>query len=186
MLKIALRLFAILLLLIIIVMDDFPFYNKMKDATTQLFLALFVICCIYYDTTFGFILGLVLMVIYYEIYKKIKKQIVSTTAPRNPDAPVIENMTDAQDMNSVSDDTLNSLESSKKAYQSCGQDIKLNYISEEHLLAAQNNIWDSENYAKEIKGIDKGFNNEEVYGAQGLDYKKVNHVGYSENEYFIL
>lgn len=185
MLKIALRLCAIMLLLIIIVMDDFPFYYKMKDATTQLFLALFVISCIYFDTTFGFILGLVLMVIYYEIYKKIKKQTKTFIETSNPDSPVIENMTATQDM-PISGDTLNYLESSKKAYKSCGKDIKLNYISEEHLLAAQNNIFDSENYANEIKGIDKGFNGEEVYGAQGLDYKNVNHVGYNEKEYFLL
>ena len=184
MLKIALRLCAIMLLLIIIVIDDFPFYYKMKDATTQLFLALFVISCIYFDTTFGFILGLVLMVIYYEIYKKIKKQTKASIVADNSDFPVMENMTVAQDMSG--DVTLNSLESSKKAYKSCGKNIKLNYISEEHLLAAQNNIFDSENYAKEIKGIDKGFNDEDAYGAQGLDYKNVNHVGYSDNEYFMI
>jgi hypothetical protein len=184
MLKIALRLCAIMLLLIIIVMDDFPFYYKMKDATTQLFLALFVISCIYFDTTFGFILGLVLMVIYYEIYKKVKKQTKTFIVEDNAEIPIMESMTPTQDTSS--DDALNSLESSKKAYKSCGKDIKLNYISEEHLLAAQNNIFDSENYAKEIKGIAKGFNDEEVYGAQGLDYKNVNHVGYSENEYFMI
>ena len=52
-------------------MDDFPFYEKMKSPATQLFLGVIVVACIYYDAIFGFITGLVVLLIYYEIYKKI-------------------------------------------------------------------------------------------------------------------
>lgn len=146
MIKETLRIVAVILLLIIIIMDDFPFYNKLKDPSTQLFLAVIILACIYYDTTFGFIMGLVLLLIYYEIYKKI---IISH------ENTVTENMTE----------TSADLPPNKAHLR---QPMKLDYISEAHLLAAQNNIFDMENMNTEITAV--GFANDAdvVYGAQGL------------------
>jgi hypothetical protein len=66
--------------------------------------------------------------------------------------------------------------------------LKMDYISEAHLLAAQNNIFDVQNYKIEVKGVEHGLNDEKVYGVQGFDSEKVNHKGYSksENIYAIL
>ena len=58
---------------------------------------------------------------------------------------------------------------------------KLAYISPEHLIAAQNNIFDIKSYKNEVKGFDHGYNNEKVYGAQGLDTENINLVGYDKN-----
>jgi hypothetical protein len=182
MFKETLRVFAVFLMLIIIIMDDFPFYNKLKDQNTQLFLGTFVICTLYYDTVLGFILALVLMLIYYEIYKKIKvkKNIVNTiehyTKSNNPDGNVGDNKTETIAPRVIP----GAIPVDVK--KEC--DFKLNYISEEHLLAAQNNIFDANNYTTEVKGIEKGYNEEKVYGAQGLDSESVNLLGYDTEDRF--
>ncbi len=162
--------FAVFLLLLIIIMDDFPFYEKMKDMTTQLFLALFVIGCLLYDTTFGFVMGLVLIVIYYEIYKKIiiRKKEIEKYQEEN-----------------VSKETLsNNIKNQIISPNSYLKKCEIEYISPELLLAAQNNIFDINNLKTEIKGIQNGFNNEKVYGVQGMDTEQINHKGYDCNDNF--
>jgi hypothetical protein len=68
-----LRGFGLIVFILILIMDDFPFYEKMKLAHIQLvFAVLITILCIY-DYISGFIYAMVLMLIYYEIYSK-KKQ----------------------------------------------------------------------------------------------------------------
>lgn len=181
MFKETLRMFAILLMIIIIIMDDFPFYSKLKNPSTQLFLGIFVITAIYYDTTLGFILGLVLMLIYYEIYNKIKKSIPTSQYKiehyTRPETNTIQS--------SEQPDTLGQPDVSDTPKINTKNGImQLNYISDEHLIAAQNNIFDPENYATEVKGIEKGYNDESVYGAQGLDSDKVNVRGYDNDDVF--
>lgn len=186
MFKETLRVFAVFLMLIIVIMDDFPFYSKLRDPSTQLFLGTFIIVAFYYDTVLGFILGLVLMLIYYEIYKKIKiKKSIEQT---------VEHYTKSNDKNTSELNT----DAGKKEHAIAPRvipgaipidvdskcDFKLNYISEEHLLAAQNNIFDAKNYTTEVKGIEKGYNEEKVYGAQGLDSENVNVLGYDTEDRF--
>lgn len=183
MFKETLRVFAVFLMLIIVIMDDFPFYNKLRDPMTQLFLGTFVIGTLYYDTVLGFILALVLMLVYYEIYKKVKvkKNIVNTiehyTKSNNSDVNVVDNKTE----NAIAPRVIpGALPVDVK--KEC--DFKLNYISDEHLLAAQNNIFDTHNFTTEVKGIEKGYNEEKVYGAQGLDSENVNVLGYDHADRF--
>lgn len=169
MLKLALRFIAVIFLIIIIIMNDFPFYEKMKDNATQLFLAIMIVAFIFYDTTFGFIMGLVLLLIYYEIYKKIimKHEI---QVKENMEAKVNKPLQ----------------ESSHLYTDASGSYIpdQLNYLSEEHLLAAQNNVFDIDNFKTEVRGIEHGFNNEKVYGAQGLNSEDVNFMGYNREEIY--
>lgn len=196
MFKETLRVFAIFLMIIIIIMDDFPFYSKLRNQSTQLFLGIFVICAIYYDLVLGFIMALVLMLIYYEIYKKAKvssnkndivgiehytKQEESVYQPQEP--PMIENKETPVNQEKEYQHPPTFVGHSPEITTKNGI-MQLNYISDEHLLAAQNNIFDSENFATEVKGIEKGFNNEAVYGAQGLDSDKVNVHGYDNNDTF--
>ncbi len=157
-------------------MDDFPFYENLKDTTVQLLLALIVIGCVLLDTTFGFIMGLVLIVIYYEIYKKIiiqKKEIdtyknnIEKTQENNQNTFQIENTnTYNQNINN--------------------NPCELSYLSNEHLIAAQNNIFDTNNFKLEIKGINTGYNNEKVYGAQGLDNENINQPGFDKDNMYSL
>ena len=151
----ALRVSALALLVIIIIMDDFPFYNKMKDPTTQLFLAVIIVLCFVFDTVFGFIMGLVLLVIYFEIYRKIK------LLTKN---------------NKISEKVQPQNEENNQCIR------ELDYISEELLFAAQNNVFDEANLKTEVKGIDRGLNNEPVYGAQGQDCNKFKIMAYNKDE----
>lgn len=149
MLKESLRILAILLLFVIIISDDFMFYEKLKNQATQFFIAIFVILCIFYDATFGFLMGLVMMLVYYEIYKKLK-------------------IRKDEEKNIVTENN------NKKTIKT----VKLAYITDEHLQSAQDNIFDENNMQKEVKGVENGFNNESMYGAQGLDQQKLNVPGY--------
>jgi len=142
MIKEALRIVAVFLLFIIIIMDDFPFYEKMKDTGTQFFMALCVLLMIFYDVTFGFIMGLVLMLIYYEIYKKII-------------------ITHEKELADAEKDIKDKQSKAQQPQQATLPVTKIDYISEAHLLAAQNNIWDVSNFNTEVKGVDG-------IGAQGL------------------
>ena len=142
MLKEGLRITAVFLLILIIIMDDFPFYHKLKDPTIQLFLGLIVLVLIFYDTTFGFIMALVMMLIYYEIYKKI-------ISDHEKDILLIERESSTPVNNNY------------KGERVCT--AKMDYISEAHLLAAQNNIYNVQNFNTEIVGL------QHAVGAQGLD-----------------
>ncbi len=141
MIKETLRIVAVLLLIMIIVMDDFPFYEKLKDPVTQLLLAVIIMVCIYIDATFGFIIALVLMIIYYEIYKKIIQ--IHESYNEQKDIP-------------------------KLAYSMPDQ---IDFMSESHLHAAQNNIVDATDFHTEIKFLDN-----EYGSVQGLA------LGYDKDE----
>lgn len=191
MFKETLRVFAVILMIVIIIMGDFPFYDKMRDPSTQLFLGILVICTIYYDTVLGFIMGLVLMLIYYEIYKKVK-------ILKSQDKIVgVESGKKIEHYTKLDEETYPRAPPASKSPPGSNPDtptmpvvatkngvMQLNYISEEHLLAAQNNIFDAKNYSSEVKGMEKGYNNEPVYGAQGLDSDNVNVHGYDEEDRF--
>lgn len=156
MIKETLRIVAVILLLIIIIMDDFPFYNKLKDPSTQLFLAIIVLICIYYDTTFGFIMGLVLLLIYYEIYKKLiitHEKNTTEKMTEGSNVPVGANSTSIYAANSGS---------------KLPPPAKIDYISEAHLVAAQNNIFDIANMNTEITAYGYANDDNVIYGAQGL------------------
>ena len=65
---------GILLFILILILDDFPFYNYLKQEFIQLLLAIFILIIIYCDYLSGLIYSLVLLLIYYEIYKKLDLQ----------------------------------------------------------------------------------------------------------------
>ncbi len=126
-------------------MDDFPFYNKLMDHTTQLFLSIIVLAIIYYDSTPGLTMGLVLLLIYYEIYKKI----------------ILHDMSQKETGKSQ---TMQHFQEMRSEYMPIQQ---VNYISDAHLLAAQNNIFDVNNFETEIKGgcqgLQTAFDKDDVY-----------------------
>ena len=66
------RIIAILLLIIIIVLDDISIYNKaLVNKSLQFTIAFIIIVIINIDTTFGFVLALCTLVIYYKTYIKL-------------------------------------------------------------------------------------------------------------------
>lgn len=156
-----LRGFGLILFILILIMDDFPFYQKMKLPHVQLVLAILITSLCVYDYISGLIFALVLMLIYYEIYNKNK----------------INN-----DINSKLDDKYNINMKNKlfenfiQKYETNNQNkILVDFISEKYLDDAQNGyIFDKENYDNnnlnkfdyDIQGIS---NNENTIS--GIDMK---------------
>jgi len=162
---------GILLFILILIMDDFPFYKKMKEPYVQLILAIFTVFLLLMDPILGFIMSMVLMLIYFEIYKKIdiKK------------GKIIKNKGDDKYM-------LNPL-LKNKIYENFTETdkikkniIELDYITEEHLNNAQNNVINDDIYNKELE---KENDNDIYYGVQGLKIGDENITGYNSNEYIL-
>lgn len=65
---------GLILFIIILIMDDFPFYKKLKLPHIQLILAILVTSLCIVDYVSGLIYALVLMLIYYEVYNKKKEK----------------------------------------------------------------------------------------------------------------
>ena len=153
-----------LLFLIIITIIDIPTYKGLKDPQYQFIIAFIIIfLLLVVDTGVGFILALSILIIYFKIYNKyFIDNILTNNKSENKNSG---NLNNSNYSNSIS---------------------KLNYVSPEHLLSVQNNIVDIDNYNTEIKGFKKGYNNENVYGAQGIDIDNNDFKGYENNKYQIF
>lgn len=150
-----------LLFLIIITIIDIPTYKGLKDPQYQFIIAFIIIfLLLVVDTGVGFILALSFLIIYFKIYNKY---FINNILTNNK----------SEDKNNGNSNYSNSIS-------------KLNYVSPEHLLSVQNNIVDINNYNTEIKGFKKGYNNENVYGAQGIDIDNDDFKGYENNNYHIF
>jgi predicted membrane protein len=154
-----LRGLALIAFLIILIMDDFPFYSKMKQPYVQLVLAILAVCLIIIDNIFGFIFAMTLMLIYYEIYKKIKMKTENNKYILNPLK-------------------LNNLYEEFTEKQIVNKNIEeLDYITPQHLIDAQNNVFNEKIYNKDIEFENKS----NTYCIQGLSLgdEKYNVTGYS-------
>jgi hypothetical protein len=129
----------------------------MKDSVTQFFLALCVILFIYFDPTFGLIMGFVLLLVYFEIYGKIKKTINGNKIQTNTTPAIGSNVWDNE----------------QSKIDSCV--TQMEYITDEHLFSAQNNIFDEDNMKKEITATE---DNQNGCGTQGFSCDKSNIKGY--------
>lgn len=161
---------GILLFILILIMDDFPFYKKMKEPYVQLILAIFTVFLLLMDPILGFIISMVLMLIYYEIYKKIDIK----------NGKIIKN-------NGNDKYLLNPL-LKNKIYENFTETDKINkhviemdYITQQHLDDAQNNVIDNDIYYNELENKDL----EIYYGVQGLKIGEENITGYNSNEYIL-
>lgn len=156
-----LRGFGLILFILILIMDDFPFYQKMKLSHVQLVLAILITSLCVYDYISGFIFAMVLMLIYYEIYNKSK---INNNININLDDKYNINMKNKL------------FENFMEKYETNNQNkILVDFISEKYLDDAQNGyIFDKENYDNnnlnkfdyDIQGIS---NNENTIS--GIDMK---------------
>ena len=160
---------GILLFILILIMDDFPFYKKMKQPYVQLVLAIFTVMLLLLDPILGFIISMVLMLIYYEIYKKIdiKKGIIKKN--------------DENDKYMLNPLKKNSYEYFTEKDIVKKDIIELDFITEKHLDDAQNNVIDSSIYNNELDNEKVDIN----YGIQGLKIGDENITGYNSNEYIL-
>jgi hypothetical protein len=161
-----------LLFLIFVTLIDIPMNKNLKDPQWQFVIAFIIILILLLiDTGIGFILALAFLIIYFKIYNKYFLSNLMNGGNNNTNSGNENNGSSGK--GNSKDANINNL-------------IKLNYISPEHLLSAQNNIVDVNSYNTEIKGFEKGFNNEKVYGAQGIDIDKNNFKGYEKTDYGLL
>jgi hypothetical protein len=146
-----LRGFGLIIFILILIMDDFPFYEKMQLANVQLVFAVLITLLCIYDYLSGFIFAMVLMLIYYEIYtKKKSKDIVDTK---------IDDKYNINMKNGLFENFMANYENRKDGQEDV---ILLDFISAEHLDDAQNGyIFSKENY-------DKNLNNLFDYDVQGI------------------
>ena len=168
---------GIVLFMLILIMDDFPFYKKMKEPYVQLILAIIIVSILLYDCYTGFIFTMVLMLIYYEIYKKINHKLI-----KNNNNNKI-NHKDKYILNPIIEERFS--EKNKKDINSSV--VQLNYITEEHLESAQNNIFNIEK--NNNKDIDNDNDNitYTAFGYNGVNLGCINQEyivkGYDKNDY---
>ena len=161
---------GILLFILILIMDDFPFYKKMKEPYVQLVLAILTVMLLLLDPILGFIISLVLMLIYYEIYKKIniKKEIKKKNT-----------INDRYMLNPLKKNETYEYFTEKNKVQK--NVIEMDYITEKHLEDAQNNVINSSIYNNELNNQD----NDIYYGIQGLKIGNEDISGYNSKEYIL-
>jgi hypothetical protein len=174
------RILALAVMFMMVLVKDIPYVRFFKNSMIQLYLAISaILILILLDNVTGFILALSLLVLYFKIYNtelKHKKNTddLSSVKKENENRCVLDKKGDC-----VTEAYENHLKNDQMS--STNHVTLLPYVSEEHLLAAQNNIIDVNNYNNEILGIEKGLYNENVYGSQGFDNNNVHMRGFDNN-----
>jgi len=189
----SLRLLAFIFLFAIIIIKEIPLRKALKDSIIQLYIAIFCIAIlIIIDNITGFILTLGILILYFRIYSdeiKRKNELnkenlnkkISKEFPIN-NTEEIENTKNTENIEHDNNKCNKcSIDIPKKKNIFNNQDIIhthgniednfVPYISEEHLLAAQTNIIDINNYNSNIENLD--FDNLDIkkgplYKIQGL------------------
>jgi hypothetical protein len=183
----SLRLLAFIFLFAIIIIKEIPLRNTLKDSIIQLYIAIFCIAIlIIIDNITGFILTLGILILYFRIYSdEIKKKNELNKENLNKKDSKEFPINNIEEAKKIEHDGNKcnkcSIDIPKKKNIFNNQDIIhthgniednfVPYISEEHLLAAQTNIIDIDNYNSNIENSD--FNNLDIkkgplYKIQGL------------------
>ena len=202
----SLRLLAVILLVIILIIKDIPFKSLFKDSMIQFYLALTcMIFLLLIDNIFGFILSICLLLLYFRIYtselknKKENKKEDDTDDKEHKHSHVNKNdetdktksksnetcETCEMNMSRINAEKKIAIPSQSNQPANSADNSLVPYITEENLLAAQNNIVNPLEYNKETHGVDKGIYNEDVYGSQGLDTKNIHMRGYDTNNIYL-
>jgi Ca2+/Na+ antiporter len=148
-----LRFLAIVILLLIIAINNYPYIEIIKNASVQFIIAIFCITILLLvDNITGFILILAVLVLYFKLFNKLL--IKKNNTPY----------------------TLYESDPNNNIYESIYE--KVNYTTDKNLVDAQNNIVDIENYNSEIKIIES--KEKMLYSTQGLDVGSVK--GYNRDE----
>jgi len=184
MINILLRIFAVALLLIIVLAKDINIPKFIKQPLIQLYLGIFVIIVLLViDNMTGFILGLCLLVLYFKFYNLELQNKSKNTSNNLPSDTKEKTNNDINKDKNISKCPLDNYKEkfsqqpdTKKTYDD-KHTTQLEYTTSEHLLAAQNNIYDLKNYNEEVLGIEKGIYDEKVYGPQGLNSTNVHFKG---------
>jgi hypothetical protein len=180
MINILFRIFAVALLLVIIFAKDINFPKYIKQPLIQLYLGICVILTLLLvDNMTGFILGICLLIVYFKVYnmelQNKNKQNNRINESKN-EKPNINTKHEGCPLDNYDEKFSQKIQTNKIDYDDKHL-TQLEYTTSEHLLSAQNNIYDLNHYNKEILGIEKGIYNENVYGPQGLNSNNVHFQG---------
>lgn len=184
------RAVLILLLLFVIIVDfDLPIIINTK--TNQLFIAILILLIILLvDEIIGFLIGLIFLIIYFKYYQK---KIMPIKQEKQENSPITYEQSNTNNTNN-NNDPITSLfnffsgDVKPKSYSNQPEipehyinHIKndnstiMPYVSNELLKAAQNNIYNDDNYKTEIK------TSENYYGIQGLNSDNKHYAAFDNN-----
>tara|TARA_B100000795_G_scaffold264300_1_gene244636 strand:- start:4526 stop:5140 length:615 start_codon:yes stop_codon:yes gene_type:complete len=180
------RIFSVIILSIVVLIRDIPFKILFKDPYMQVYLAtLCLAVLIFIDNIAGFVITLALLVIYFRIYNTeiIEKKKVRIEIEKIKYEIKKELNNNTENVKKKCENDICKLDNHAK--KNVIRDInKLEdkegygpFISQEHLHAAQNNIYDDNNYHnREIGDTSGEFTKQHLYKSQGLNDGN-NHLG---------
>lgn len=185
------RILAVVLLFAVMLIHDIPFKKMYKDSIMQFYLAVLCVAILMlFDNITGFVVTLALLIVYFRIYnaeirernmikiKEIKekeekdKEKDKTKKCNKDDKCKLENPDKksiiVREINNIETDGLNP------------------YITEEHLISAQNNVINDEIYNHEIGEVSSEYKNARpLYKSQGLNDNHHHLEGYDYyNSYY--
>ena len=168
----------LILLLIFVIIVDFDLPIIINTKTNQLFIAILILLIILLvDEIIGFLIGLIFLIIYFKFYQKKIMPIKQEPSKEPSNDPL------ASFFNLFSDDVKpKSYSNQPEIPEHYVNHMKnenctlIPYISDELLKSAQTNIYNDDNYKKEIKTDDN------YYGIQGLNSEN-NHYPAFDNNY---
>jgi len=186
------RIVSVIILSIVVLIRDIPFKKIYKDPYMQIYLAILCLAVlVLLDNITGFVITLALLIIYFRIYnaeivekKKVRAQI--------------------QELKDDIKNELNNISLSKNKKATCENDVcKLEnpvkksvikdintledsdgygpYITQEHLHAAQNNIFNNTYYNNEVGDTSGEFTSQPLYKSQGLNDDNNHLEGYDSS-----
>jgi|694.fasta_scaffold01811_26 hypothetical protein len=171
----------LLVFLILAILIDIEVPPILTSQVHQLLIAIFIISIIVvFDEIIGFLLGLIFLIVYFKHYQKI----INKTNNSDLNEPLIKayNPYMMNNIDKFSDDIKPShntktenIPNSTSVLNESTNCLIMPYISTELLDKAQNNIYDNDNYYKEIKNIDN------AYGVQGLNSDKTHYLAFDKN-----
>lgn len=186
------RIVSVIILSIVVLIRDIPFKNIYKDPYMQIYLAILCLAIlVLLDNITGFVITLALLIIYFRIYN----------------TEIVEKKRVRVQIQEIKDDIkkeLNNIPSSKNKKVNCENDVcklenpaKKNvikdintledsggngpYITQEHLHAAQNNIFNDTYYNNEVGDTSGEFTSQQLYKSQGLNYSNNHLEGYDSS-----
>lgn len=188
------RILAIIIMFIVMLLDKIPFSNMFKNSVMQIYLAVFCIFILMvFDNITGFILTLSLLIIYFRVYtiemKKIENMKEQKDVDKEPlpvdkkvcasgkcsigvDAPP------AQSNIVKKANNVNNFAIDPSGFQP--------YITKEHLIAAQTNIFNDNILNNEVGNISNEYNfARPLYKAQGLNNDNLHLEGYDYNNSYL-
>lgn len=186
------RIVSVIILSMVILIRDIPFKKIYKDPYMQIYLAILCLAVLMLlDNITGFVITLALLIIYFRIYN----------------AEIVEKKKVRSQIQEIKDDIkkeLNNISSSKNNKVNCENDVcKLEnpvkksvikdintledndgygpYITQEHLHAAQNNIFNDNYYNNEVGDTSNEFTSQQLYKSQGLNDDNNHLEGYDSS-----